>query len=163
MHDPYLHTFIDESEVSLKQQLFRMVHGARRESLEPVLPANGQDEGSAIGYASAVRSARDGSYVLWYMCHGDGRVRLATSPDGRQWQRRGPALAEPESFRADNMAVVPVAAAADAWFGGAKWAGYVYGRGTTASGDPSHGLHLLRSMDGEHLEIRMPGFLPGAN
>lgn len=161
MHDPYLHTFIDESEVTLKQQLYRMVHPARRESLEPVLPANGQDEGTAIGYAAAVRPEPDGPFLLYYMCHGDGRLRLARSGDGRKWERRGAALTEPDQYAVDNMAVVPVGRGADPWFCGACRAGYVYCRGSKTEGGAPRGLHLVRSLDGEHLEVRKPGILPG--
>ena len=92
MHDPDLHLFVGESGVSLRQHLYRMVHPARRESLGPVLPANGEDEGTAIGYASAVRDAASGAFRMWYMCHADMELRLAVSEDGRTWERRGPAV-----------------------------------------------------------------------
>lgn len=160
MIDPDLHLFLDERGISLRQHLYRRAHAARRESLEPVLPANGADEGTAIGYATATRDGDGGEYRLWYMSHADGVVRLAASGDARTWERCGAALAGERPFAVDNLAVVPVGAHADAWFRGARMAGYVYCRGGGAEG-AARGLHLARSLDGRRLEVREPGILPG--
>ena len=159
MHDPGLHLFVEESEISLRQRLYRMVHPARRESLAPMLAADGEDEGTAIGYASAVRDA-DGRFRLWYMCHAGHGLRLAVSEDGRVWERRGPAVVG-EAFTCDNMALVPVGPDADAWFAGAQLAGYGYGTVAGSEGQKTSGLHLLRSVDGERVEVRQPAVLPG--
>lgn len=161
MHDPYNHLFVDQSEVSLIQHVYRMVHTVRRESLDAVLPANGGDEGTAIGYACVARTDAQAPYRIWYMCHADGRVRLAESADGHEWVRKGAALANPDLYRIDNIAVTPVGSRADSWWQGSQWAGYVYGTATTGEDHSEHGLFLTRSIDGEHLEVRHPGILSG--
>ena len=158
MHDPDLHLFVHERGVSLRQNLYRMVHPMRRESLHPVLPAGGGAEGTAIGYATAVRDADSGEYRMWYMTHADHAIRLATSSDGLEWERRGPAVEDGERFSIDNLALMPVGPDADPWFARARLAGYVYCNGP--EGTP-RGLHAMRSMNGERLEVREPGILPG--
>lgn len=158
MHDPDLHLFAHERHVSLRQNLYRMVHPMRRESIDPVLPADGGAEGTAIGYATAVREAESGQFRLWYMTHADHTVRLAISSDGMEWERRGPAVDEGERFSIDNLALMPVGPDADPWCTDAQLAGYAYCNGPP---DTPRGVHCLRSMDGERLQVREPGILPG--
>jgi hypothetical protein len=159
VYDPDLHLFVDESEISLRQHVDRLVHPVRRESLGPVLSPNGEDEGTAIGYATAVCDHEDGMLKLWYMCHCDSVVRLAVSRDGLEWERRGRAVAE--DARIDNLALTTVGPEADGWFAGAELAGYGYCSGPRDDPDAFRGLHLLHSRDGEHLEVRRPCILDG--
>ena len=158
MHDPNLHLFAHERQVSLRQNLYRMVHPMRRESLDPVLPADGGAEGTAIGYATVVRDADSGEFRMWYMTHADHVVRLAVSSNAMAWERRGPVVEHGERFSIDNLALMPVGPDADPWFCEARLAGYAYCNGPQ---DTPRGLHPLRSMDGERLEVREPGILPG--
>ncbi|MEW6751889.1 MAG: hypothetical protein AB1505_13070 [Candidatus Latescibacterota bacterium] len=160
MHDADLHLFVHERQIALRQHLHRRINPMRRDAPGPVLPANGADEGTAIGYATAARLPEDHEWRLWYMCHLDGRVRLATSADGVTWQRRGPAVVG-DRATADNLAVVPVGPQADPWFAGARLAGYLYGRGKGEEAGALRGLHLVRSPDGRQLEVRELGILPG--
>jgi hypothetical protein len=153
MYDPDLHLFMDSTEITATQNLHRRVTPLRRESLEPVLEANGADEGTAIGYATAMLDAETSEYRLWYMTHQDYRIRLAVSADARTWTRRGSACDE---VQMDNLGLVPLGPSVDPWFADARLAGFGYCTGGGASG-----LHLLRSMDGEHLEVRQPGILSG--
>jgi hypothetical protein len=161
MFDPDLHLFVNEEEISLKQRMYRMIHPVRREEFDPVLSPNGEDEGTAIGYASVVRDEENGVYRMWYMCHADSKLRGAVSEDGREWERRGGMVVNEEQFALDNMALVELGPDVDEWFEGAKLVGYGYGKGSGKDGSTSHGLHMLRSMDGERVEMRVPGILPG--
>ena len=44
MYDPNLHLFLDDSEITVRQDLYRMIHPVRRESLEPVLAPDPKEE-----------------------------------------------------------------------------------------------------------------------
>jgi len=59
------------------------------------------------------------------------------------------------------MAVAPVSSQADPWWQGHQLAGYVYGSGETEAEERGHGLFLVRSDDGRHLEVRHPEILSG--
>ena len=161
MHDQYLHLFVDEREISIRQHLYRMVHPVRRESTGPVLAANEPDEGTVIGYATVVRDAQSGAFKIWYLSQVDRAVRLAVSDDGMTWQRRGPAVVDGQRFLMDNLALVPVGPEADPWFSESKLAGYGYCVGSKEDETAPRGLHLLRSVDGERLEVKEPGILRG--
>ena len=161
MHDQYLHLFVDDRETSMRQHLQRMVQPVRRESTGPVLQANGQDEGTVIGYATVVRNAQSGVFSMWYLSQVDRAVRLAVSDDGMTWQRRGPAAVDGQRLLMDNLAMVPVSPEADPWFSESELAGYGYCLGSKEDESAPRGLHLLRSTDGERLEAKEPGILIG--
>ena len=157
MYDPTLHLFVDDAEVMARQDLYRMTHPVRRESLEPVLTYDEKVEGNAIGYATVVRDPQTGQFRLWYSCHGDWLARLAVSEDGRNWQRKGVVLPDDARWSVDNLALTAVGPDADPWFADAQLAGFCYFSGKIGP----KGLHLARCRDGEHLEIHRDGILPG--
>jgi hypothetical protein len=159
MYDPQLHLFINDDEIAVRQDMYRMVQKPRRETVQPLLTADGKAEGTAIGYSCVVRDPADGQYRLWYAVHEDGLVRLAVSRDGLTWTKKGVVLPEERSGRCDNQAMVPVGRRVDPFFRGAKLAGFCYFCHTNPG--LAIGLHTVRSMDGERLEVRTPGILPG--
>ena len=161
MRDHDLHLFVDDREISLREALYHMFHPVRRESIRPVLPANGQDEGPGIGYATVVRDPQSGVFRIWYVCDVDSMVRLAVSEDGMAWERLGLAVVDGQRFLMDNLALVPVSPEADPWFSGSKLVGYGYCMGSKEDEKAPPGLHLLRSVDGERLEVKEPGILRG--
>ena len=152
VHDPDLHLFLDDREITVRQNLHRMPQTARRESTEPVLTATGPEEGSGLGYATTVRDGASGEYRIWYGNHGDAQVRHAVSADCRTWERRGRAMPAEEDWRCDNLAIVPRGKRLDPSLEGAALVGYAYGTG---------GLHVVASADGHALERHRPGILPG--
>ena len=157
MYDPNLHLFVDDTDVMARQDLYRMVHPVRRESLEPVLAQDENGEAKAIGYATVVRDEKTGLFRVWYSCHGDWQVRLAVSEDGRTWQRKGVVLPADARLSVDNLGLTTVGPDADPWFDGAQFAGFCYSKGEVGP----KGLNLARCRDGEHLEIHPDGILPG--
>jgi hypothetical protein len=161
MHDPHLRLFLNDRDIALRQGLHRMIHPVRREETAPVLAADGQEEGTGIGYASVVRDPRSGLSRIWYSCHVDDLARLAVSEDGTNWLRQGPAVVDGHRFRIDNLALVPVGPEADGWFKDAQLAGFAYCKGSAKDQKAVRGLHLIRWRDGELLEIREPGILSG--
>ncbi|MDP6439656.1 MAG: hypothetical protein QGH74_08485 [Candidatus Brocadiia bacterium] len=133
-----------------------MTQRLRKETAGPVLAANGTDEGSAIGYASAVLDPDTRQFGLWYMAHRDGRIRLAVSDDARRWSRRGFAMADPECGY-DNLGFETAGKRLDPWFGDAGLVGFGYRhRG------PAPGLYALKCSDGAHVEAKTPGIIAGA-
>ena len=107
MHDPDLHLFLDDREITVRQNLYRMLQTARRESTQPVLAATELEEGSALGYATTVRDAASGEYRIWYSNHGDALVRHAVSADCLTWERRGRAGANGRRQLLPALHVVP--------------------------------------------------------
>jgi len=160
MYDPDLHLFINDDEISFRQDMYRMVQKPRREAVGPLFTPSGQEEGTAIGYSTVYRDPQTGQYRLWYSVHEDGLVRLAVSQDGLTWQRRGLAMPREFHIRSDNQQVAPVGKRVAPFFQGAKLVGFCYFYGELPS-DRKEGLHLVRSMDGEHLEALDSPILPG--
>lgn len=153
MHDSNTRLFLDDGELLVRERLFRMTQPLRKESAEPVLAANGEEEGSALAYSTVIHDPAARQFKLWYLSHQDSRVRLAVSEDARRWTRRG--FAMPGSgWRFDNLGLTVAGKRLDPWFEGARWVGYGYSQGK--------GLHALKCMDGEHLDLRTPGIIPGA-
>ena len=103
MYDPDLHLFFDDREMTIRQNLYRMIQTARRESIQPVLKAAESGEGSSLGYATTVHDAESGEYRMWYGNHGDGLVRHAVSADGRSWERCGLAMPEEDGWRCELL------------------------------------------------------------
>jgi len=149
MHDLDLHLFLDDDEILARERLYRMTQTLRKEAEAPVLAADGGEEGTAIGYATALYDKETGKLKLWYMTHQDYRVRLAVSDDGLTWTRQGFAIADP-AYRIDNLGVAEARRGLDSWFDGARLVGYCY----------AGGLHAMKSIDGEHFEVKTPGIIP---
>ncbi len=160
MYDPDLHLFVNDDEILGRLHLPRMVHTLRREGTGAVLAPNGEDEGSGIGYASVARDDETGQFRLWYSTHDDMFVRWAVSDDARSWRKCGFATSDDQRGRVDNLGVARVGPDVAPWFGGAKFVGFCYGSKWPCDETAAKGLFMLRSMDGQSLEVRFPGVLP---
>lgn len=156
MHDPALHLFLDDDGLLVRERLYRLSQRLRAEATEPMLAANGEDEGSGISYSSVLYDQASRQFKLWYLTHQHFDPRLAVSEDARRWVRQGLAMEAPgRGF--DNLGLAAAGSRLAPWFAGARWVGYAYqNRGETT------GLCAVRSHDGLHLEAMEPGLLPGA-
>ena len=156
MHDPELRLFFNDDELVVRERLYRLTQPLRKETAEPVLAANGEDEGTAIGYATTVYDPDARQFRIWYMSHQDCRIRLAVSEDARQWSRRGIAVPDPEC-RCDNLALTAAGRRLDPWFADVPLVGFAF-----RTGKVDWGLHAVKCADGAHLEVKTPGIIPGA-
>jgi hypothetical protein len=159
MYDPNLHLFLNDDKLMARQGFNRMIQTPRRETTEPVLAANGLDEGTAIGYSSIIYDPESYLFKIWYFAHKDGLVRQAVSPDGLNWQRKGFVLSHEHQGRCDNLCMTAVGKRVDPCFRDSKFVGYCY----FVDEIPGHkaGLHIVSSRDGDKLQVKMPGILPG--
>jgi len=137
MYDPDLHVFVNDDEITGRQDLWRQINPVRRESLEPVLAANGEDEGTAVGYATVVRNEQTGQFRVWYACHSDGLVRQAVSADGRKYDRQGMALAGEFRGKVDNLGLVQRGPELGPWFQDAELAGFCFFSEGPGEGQPA--------------------------
>jgi len=156
MYDPQLHLFLNDDEIVVRDRLYRMTQPLRKETAEPVLAANGEDEGTAIGYATAVYHPDARQFGLWYMAHQDCRIRHAVSDDARNWTRHGIVIADPE-FQCDNLALAATGKRLAPWFADANLVGYAF-----RTLVEEYGLHAMKCVDGMHLEIKSPRIIAGA-
>ena len=65
-------------------------------------------------------------------------------------------MVDPEC-RCDNLALAGVGRRLDPWFTDARWVGFAY-----RIRKEDWGLYALKCVDGEHLELKTPGIIPGA-
>ncbi len=161
MYDPDLHLFGSDDEIVIRERLYRMTQTVRKETAGPVLAANGEDEGTAIGWSTVVYDREACEFKVWYVPHQDTRIRLAVSKDCLQWSRRGMAVPDGPVRKCDALGLVDVGRSVDRWFGDARLLGFCY----LAGADPGWGdagLHSVKSVDGERLEINPSGIIPGA-
>ena len=75
MYDPDLHLFITDRGIFAIKHLTPMVQIWRKDALEPVIVPEGE-EGTAIGYATAIHDPEDGQFKVWYTTHKDKLIRL---------------------------------------------------------------------------------------
>lgn len=161
MADHDLHLFINDDEILARKNLHRMVHTLRRESVAPVIAPDGEDEGSAIHGTSVVQDPETGKLKMWYAPTATRQLCLAVSDDGMQWTRHGRACDPELNFVVDNVwSAAPVGPDVDPWFAGAKLVGTAC-IAAGLGGDNPVGIYALRSMDGEHWEVKLPCILPG--
>jgi len=155
MYDPDLYLFINDDAILARNDLYRMVHTLRRESVKPVLSPT--EEEGRIDWSSTVRDPETGQLKMWYHTL-EGLCRLAVSDDGFNWIRCGKALSS-EDYVTNDLSVAPVGPDVDPWFRDAKFVGAV-NVNEPRPGEPG-GIHAVRSMDGEQFEVLFPAILPG--
>jgi len=105
MYDPDLHLFITDDEIFAIRAMKPMVQTWRKEGIGPVLRPDGGEEGTGIGYASAIRDPEDDRIKIWYTPHSDALIRLAVSEDGRSWTKRGVVMDGWPAGTVDNLHV----------------------------------------------------------
>lgn len=159
LYDPDLYLFVNDDHVMLSAGLTRVLQPLRRESSEPVLLPDSNEDGTAVGYSTVARDWQTNELKLWYLNYTDWRLRLAVSQDhGKSWKRRGLAIALPGNWGIDNASVAPVGPKVDPWFAGAKFVATAFFN-RPPEGYPA-GIYAMRSMDGERFEVKLPPVLP---
>jgi hypothetical protein len=160
MHDPDLHLFISDDEIFAIRHLKPMVQTWRKDGIEPVLVPDGAEEGTGIGYASAIRDPEDDRIKLWYSTHSDALIRLAVSEDGRSWTKHGVVMDGWPKGTVDNLHVTVPTEEVDLWFRNARFVGTAYFGPTEREKGYEAGIYGMRSLDGERWEVRLPAILP---
>ena len=159
MHDPDLHLFVNDDTILARRDMPRLVQTLRRETAAPVLAPEG-DEGTTIGYSSVMYDADTGDLKAWYTSMAEDRLRLAVSRDGLEWKRCGAVLQQQEETQIDNVCIAPAGKRLAPWFDGSRAVGIcVFSEPPKPGHQP--GIYAVRSPDGERLEVRYPGILPG--
>lgn len=87
MYDPALKLFLDDEGLLVRERLYRQSQRLHREAADAVLAANGEDEGSGIGYSSVLYDETSRQFKLWYLPHKDYLPRLAVSEDAQRRRR----------------------------------------------------------------------------
>ncbi len=160
-YDPDLHLFITDDEIFAISHLKPMVQTWRKETLQPVLRPDGQSEGTALGYASAIRDPEKDRFNIWYTPHSDSRIRMAYSADGHSWTTKGIVVDNWPDIGVDNLHVSHPTRDVDPWFREARYVGTAYLRGSRKSGGHRGSIYGMRSLDGEHWQLKQPAVLPG--
>ena len=159
MHDPHLHLFISDDDILARRDMPRLVQTLRREIAEPVMAPNPKTEGTAIGYSSVVQDPKTGQFKLWYLAS-MSQLKTAVSDDLIHWRRRTVSPYRGRKNVANNVGLVPVGPDVDDWFKGARFVGYTLCNRVPKPNEPV-GVYAVRSMDGDHIDIRFPAILPG--
>ena len=159
-YDPDLHLFITDDEIFAIKHLRPMVQTLRKETMGPVLRPDGKEEGTAIGYATAIRDPQDGLLRMWYTPHTDALIRLATSEDGLCWTKHGVVMDGWPEGRVDNLHVSLPTDDVDPWFRGARFVGTAFFSPLQPTGEWVAGIYGIRSPDGTRWELRHPPILP---
>ena len=159
MYDPYRHLFLNDEGLLARRDMPRRVQTLRRETSGPVFSPLAE-EGTALGYSSVTEDPDTGEIKLWYTIMGQGGLRLAVSPDGRDWIRRGPVLQDENEAPLDNACLAPAGRRLDPWFKGAREVGVCLFTEPPKPGQEA-GLYAVHRLDGDRLEVRYPSVLPG--
>lgn len=159
-YDLDLHLFVTDDGIFAIKHLIPMVQTWRKDHIGPVLSADGKGEGTAIGYATALRDPQDGLFRVWYTPHTDALIRLAVSEDGLSWTRRGIVMDGWPPGRVDNLHVSLPTDDVDPWFRGARFVGTAFFSPLQPSGEWVAGIYGIRSPDGTRWELRHPPILP---
>ena len=160
-YDPDLHLFITDDEIFAVRYLKPMVQSWRKEGGEPVLLPDGKEEGTAIGYASAIRDPEENLIKLWYAPHSDGLIRLAVSRDGRSWTKYGIVMDGWPEGKIDNLQITVPTPNVDSWFREAQFVGTGYFGPAKKDSQWEAGIYGMRSLDRKRWEVRQPAILPG--
>jgi hypothetical protein len=160
MYDPDLHLFITDDEIFAIRHLKPMVQTWRKDEIGPVLLPDGGEEGTAIGYASAIRDPENDLIKIWYATHSDALIRLAFSRDGRSWSKHGIVMDGWPKGTVDNLHVTVPTEEVDPWFRSARFVGTAYFGPTEKEKGYEAGIYGMRSLDGERWELRRPAILP---
>ena len=87
VYDPDLHLFIDDSEISARHKLVRLVQTFRKETLDPVMVCDRAWEGTAIGTFTVLYDKGEDIYKMWYLLVQDRSIGYAVSKDGIEWTK----------------------------------------------------------------------------